>query len=95
VLRGFIASTALRLFYLAPCVGVFCVWQLRLLEFVFCGIAKPTLGNTSGFPGRLIDAVLHKYRELDTDSLCVFNNLSMAKDGIHLCSGSLFGIFTE
>jgi hypothetical protein len=38
---------------------------------------------------------LHKDRELDTDSLRIFNDLPMAKDGIHLGSSHLFSVLTE
>lgn len=97
-----IAGAALRLFFdftsRVNCVNIFRVRQqllLLLLELVFAGITEPSLSDASSFSGRLIDAVLNQNREFNPDSLCVFNNLSMTKDSIHLGSGGVFGVFAE
>lgn len=88
------AGVARRLGGFTPHFNVFCVC-FRLIKLVFGGITKPTLGNASGFSGRLINTVLHENRKLDANSLRIFNNLPMAEDSIHLGSSHLFSILAE
>lgn len=94
MLKLLVTTAALRLFRFAPHFDILRVRYLRLIEFVLGGIAVTALGDASGFPGSLINQVLHKNCELDADPFRIFNDLPMAKDGIHLGSSHLFSVLT-
>jgi hypothetical protein len=62
---------------------------------LLCGICQVTSGNTSCLPQCFVNAVLDETRQLDSNTLGIFDDLPVAKDGIDLVSSDLFRISTQ
>jgi hypothetical protein len=68
---------------------------MELVISILRGVRELASSNTSRLPQRLIYAVLNKNRQLDPNTLCIFNDLPVTKYGIDLGPGDFFCIRTQ
>jgi len=68
---------------------------IALLLLILGRITETAGSKSRRLPHCRVNAVLHHNCQLDADALCVFNDPSVAEDGIDLGPSHLLGVRTE